>query len=129
VTQPAMYSHHTVTTLMSKVSAKLYKDSAYGDWSFATVAPTLIGSFGTFTWMAAFLSEGKSIHLPYISSLEHGAYWFPLQHLFIHDDPRITYHDVQNHGNITFEKASEVLARDTVFSRAVKNRIDPCPGL
>jgi hypothetical protein len=124
-----MYSHPTVTSLVSKVSAKLYKDSAHGDWSFATVAPTLIGSFGTFSWMAAFLSEGKAIHLPYISGIENGAHWLPFQHLFIHDDPRIIYHDIQNPGNITFENASEVLARDTIFSRAVKNRIDPCPGL
>jgi hypothetical protein len=93
------------------------------------MAPILIGSFGTFTWTAAYLSEGHSIHLPYISSHEEGSLWHPGNELFIHDDPRIVYHDVADLHKLTHENASQVLKRDTLFAKSVLRRKDPCPEL
>jgi len=128
IAQPNMYQHKTIRELQSKVGAHLYQDNAIGDWSFLVMAPILIGSFGTFSWMAAFLSEGNSIHLPYISSHERGSLWHPAEHLFIHNDPRIIYHDIVPN-EPTHESASQVLERDTVFARAVRARVNPCPHL
>ena len=90
------------------------------------MAPVFIGSFGTFTWMAAFLSEARSIHLPYVSDLEWGASWLPWHDLFIHDDPRIVYHDIVNPKTHTHESATAVMSRNTTFAQAVRDRKNPC---
>lgn len=129
IAQPNMYNHQIVRDLKRNFHAELYQDTPIGDWSFAVMAPILIGSFGTFTWTAAYLSEGNSIHLPYLSDCERGSHWHPGHDLFIHDDPRIVYHDVANPRNITHETAMQVLSRDTIFARSVRRRIDPCPTL
>ena len=129
IAKPSLYVHETVVQLQQKFSAEIYKDSPEGDWFFAVMAPTLIGSFGSYSWMAAYLSEGHSVHLPYISNLRDGSDWSPLHNLFIHDDPRLVYHDVLDPSNPTDEAAATVMSRDTVFARAVRERQDPCPGL
>jgi len=129
VASPALHKHHVVTSLVTKFSAQIYKDTPQGDFFFAVMAPTLIGSFGTYTWMAAFLSEGHSIHLPYISNLEQGSDWCPWKDLFIHDDPRVTYHDILYANSLTTETSTAVMARRTKFAQALSQRKDPCPGL
>jgi hypothetical protein len=130
VAQTNMYQHQTVRELQNQVKAQLYNGgSPMDDWSLATMAPILIGSFGTFTWMAAYLSEGDKIHLPYLSNHESGSHWHPAHNLFIEDDPRIVYHDVSSPQKITHETAREVLARDTIFARAVKSRKNTCDML
>jgi hypothetical protein len=101
-------------------------DTPAGDFSFAVVAPTFIGSFGTFSWMAAFLSEGHSIHLPYYSNLTEGAYWLPWHDLFIHDDIRISYHDLGNLQKNSHESASAVISGHSVFAASVRERRNPC---
>ena len=129
ITAPDMQGHETVLALKDKFSARTYQDSSYGEWLFAVMAPTLIGSFGTYTWMAAFLSKGHSIHLPYISMLHDGADWCPWHDLFIQDDPRIIYHDVSTASSPTDEAAEAVMLRPTIFASAIRQRKDPCPTL
>jgi len=129
VAQANMHNHETILSLQSSVNAQLYQDATIGDWSFLAMAPILIGSFGTFSWMAAFLSEGHSIHLPYLSNLKKGSFWHPAEMLFIHDDPRIVYHDVIIPRMFTHESAIQVLERDTIFAKAVRDRVDQCPEL
>ena len=126
VAAPSLYQNQVVQSIIRQFSAEVYEDSIRGDFLFAVMAPTLIGSFGTYTWMAAFLSAGHSIHLPYSSNLEHGSDWCPWKDLFIHDDPRIIYHDVANPSVYTSETAETVLSRNTVFAHALKKRKDPC---
>ena len=46
--------------------------------------------------MAAYLSRGRRIHLPCVGSLEQGSIWTPHCDLFIHDDPRVVYHDLED---------------------------------
>jgi len=129
IAKPDLHRHGTIVALRREFAADMYDDSPAGDWSFAVMAPTLVASFGSYSWMAAYLSEGHTIHMPYISSLKDGADWFPGHDLFIHDDPRIVYHDVLDPGNPTDETAAAVMSRDTVFARAIRARRDPCPGL
>ena len=129
IAAPALHQHHVVKNLIQNFSAQIYQDTPQGDFFLAVMAPTFIGSFGTYTWMAAFLSEGHSIHLPYISNLEHGSVWCPWKDLFIHDDPRVTYHDILYANSPTTESSRAVLARRTNFAQAVSKRKDPCPGL
>ena len=124
-----LHQHQTVLDLQDKFSAHIYEDSPHGEWLLAVLAPTFVGSFGTYTWMAAFLSQGHSIHLPYVSTLHDGSDWCPWHHLFIHDDPRIIYHDVVNASRPTAETAEMTMSRQTVFADAVRERKDPCPGL
>jgi hypothetical protein len=116
-----------VQAIIAKFGAEIYSDSAPGDWSFAIMAPTFIGSFGTYSWLLALLSEGTSIHLPYVSTLPGGTDWLPWSSLFIHDDRRIVYHDIAN--LTTFETADVVVSRNTPFAHAVRGRTNPCPGL
>jgi hypothetical protein len=126
VSEPTLYSHQVVKSLQLRFAAEIYSDTPAGDWSLAVLAPVFIGSFGTFTWMAAFLSEGRLIHLPYVSDLSSGASWLPWHDLFIHDDPRIVYHDLGNPQAPTHEIASAVMSRNTKFAHAVRERKDPC---
>lgn len=129
VAQSNLYTHPTLLRLKSIYDAVIYQDDPVGDWSLLVMAPTLIGSFGTFTWMAAYLSEGHSIHLPYLSNHERGSLWHPGHSLFIHDDPRIVYHDVLVPHQPTFETASQVLARNTTFAKSVRARPNTCVEL
>jgi len=126
ITVPKLRSHPVVKSLIHRFSAEIYSDSPAGDWSLAVMAPIFIGSFGTFSWMAAFLSEGQSIHLPYVSGLKSGASWVPWSDLFIDDDARIVYHDLVNPNVPTHETASSVISRNTVFARSLRERRDPC---
>lgn len=129
VAQSNLYTHQTLLRLKSIYDAVIYQDDPVGDWSLMVMAPTLIGSFGTFTWMAAYLSEGHFIHLPYLSNHERGSLWHPGHSLFIHDDPRIVYHDVLVPHQPTFETASQVLARNTTFAKSVRARPNTCAEL
>jgi hypothetical protein len=122
----SLHQSDTIQTLKNRFSAEIYHDTPSEDLSLAIMAPTLIGSFGTFSWMAAFLSEGYSIHLPFYSNLESGTDWVPWNHLFMHDDARITYHDVAAADSITHETAAQVLAAETSFGKSVRARKDPC---
>jgi len=65
------------------------------DMALAYRAPHFIGSQGTFSWMVAYLSQGTSVHLPFLSSTCDGAVWLPWSKLFIHDDPRIRYYALE----------------------------------
>ena len=129
IAAPALHQGELVQSLCKLFSAEIYEDIPSGDFSLAVMAPTFIGSFGTFTWMAAYLNEGQAVHLPYISNLEQGARWAPWQHLFIHDDARMTYHDIADPYHITRETAKDVVSRKTEFARAVRERKNPCPQL
>jgi len=129
IAQPNMRRSRIVLDLITKRKAQLYQDDPLGDWSLAVMAPIFIGSFGSFSWSVAYLSEGAEIHLPYISNVEQGSYWHPAHHLFIDDDARVVYHDVADEKKVTSESAADVLSRKTVFARAVLNRTDPCPDL
>ncbi len=122
----ALHQSDTIETLKNRFSAEIYHVTPSEDLSLAIMAPTLIGSFGTFSWVAAYLSEGSSIHLPFYSNLESGTDWLPWNHLFMHDDARITYHDVAAAESITHETAAQVLAGETSFGKSVRARKDPC---
>jgi hypothetical protein len=129
IAAPGLHKHPTVQRVKRRFNAEIYRGSADDELALAILAPTFIGSFGTYSWMAAFLSEGNKIHLPYISHLEKGSAWCPWHELFIHDDARITYHDTSVIEHPTSETAAEVLARPTAFARGVKNRVNPCQEL
>ncbi len=93
------------------------------DHFLGRVAPTFIGSFGTYSWTIAYLSEGSRIHLPYYSSEAHGTDWLPWHALFIHDDERIMYSDCGGDGGEPVH-ARQVLAGNHAFARAVAKRPD-----
>lgn len=129
ITVPQLYSSHVVKSLIRRFSARIYAGTPSDDWSLAVNARTFIGSFGTFSWMVAFLSEGDTIHLPYISELQYGAWWVPWHDLFIHDDPRIIYHDVSNLHKPTHEMSSSVIRKNSTFAKSLKSRKNPCAHL
>lgn len=129
ITVPQLYSSHVVKSLIHRFSARIYAGTPSDDWSLAVNARTFIGSFGTFSWMVAFLSEGDTIHLPYISELEYGAWWVPWHDLFIHDDARIIYHDVSNVHKPTHETPSDVIHKNSPFAKSLKSRNNPCAHL
>jgi len=128
VTDPKLYTHPAIRKLQSTFGAILHKGSPSEDMALMARAGIFVGSFGTFSWMAAFLSEGREIHLPYLSSMPKGVHgaWLPFHALFIHDDPRIMYHDILGSH---WESGQRVQDRNTSFARAVRFRKIPCGGL
>lgn len=75
--------------------ARVHGGTPAEDMALAYRAPHFIGSQGTFSWMVAYLSQGTSVHLPFLSSTCDGAVWLPWSNLFIHDDPRIRYYALE----------------------------------
>jgi len=68
-------------------------------------AKFVIQSYGTFSWVGAFLSEAKEIHKPYTSN-NWANYWAEEASLFVDDQPEYVYHNTE--AGSYFETASEV---------------------
>ncbi len=99
------------------------------DMIFATRAGTIVLTQGTFSWMIGFLSNltYQKIHVPFRSSRQ-STEWYPSARLFVHDDPRYVYHDLDN-PEYNIQTASEVLKTNSYFSRAVRRRPRRVPWL
>jgi hypothetical protein len=96
---------------------KVNRGSAVVDHSFGRIAKNLVCSTGTFSWTMAYLSEAKLIHMPFCSAVDENGF-YPVHHLFIDDDARITYHDYCGTGLIG--NSTSVLLQNSVYSSAVK---------
>lgn len=81
----------------------------------------LIGSFGTFTWTAVYLSSAREIHLPFDSSLAAGSSWAHWDGLFIDDDERVAYHDMHGEGRpgTTYLSGKDVLKASSPFAKGI----------
>ena len=95
VTEPAQRAHVVVRQLVEARGARVVGASAEAELWLASRAPVLVGSQGTFSWMAAYLFQGRSAHLPVVGPEPSGSIWAPHCALFIHDDPRLRYHDLR----------------------------------
>jgi hypothetical protein len=95
VTEPAQRAHVVVRQLVKARGARVVGASAEAELWLAARAPVLVGSQGTFSWIAAYLFQGRRAHLPFVGSEPSGSIWTPQCALFIHDDPRLRYHDIR----------------------------------
>lgn len=97
-----MWNHSIPVKLLQEYpNARLHGGSPTEDMWLATAnkPKAFIGSFGTFSWMMAFLTEAPVIHLPYDKNQPDPG-WVPWCELFIDDDPRITMTKVGGGGHI-----------------------------
>ena len=83
----------------------------------------MIQSYGTFSWVGAFLGRAKEVHKPYTSN-NWANHWAEESYLFVDDQPEYVYHNTET--GKYFETAAEVLAAtDTAFVRGVLSRPKP----
>ena len=141
ITEPKIRGDPTLKRLMDEYGATCeIGNDELDDMRFAASGEgsTLVLTYGTFSWMTAYLSFAGEIHVPYLSNNAH--YWFPAAALFVHDDPRYVYHDVapiatstkksSRRQRRTWLSALEVLDRDeTEFSKAVRERHQSPPWI
>jgi len=99
------------------------------DMLFAIQAGTIILTEGTFSWMIGFLSEFtyQRIHVPFRSTKQRSK-WYPDARLFVHDDPRYVYHDLDAE-ILSFQTPSHVLNSNSYFTRVIKRRPHGVPWL
>jgi hypothetical protein len=83
-------------------------------------ASYIIQSYGTFSWVGAFLSRAKEIHKPYTSN-NWGNHWAEEAQLFVDDQEEYIYHNTEE--GTYFMTAQEVMkATNTAFVKGVLNR-------
>ncbi|EKX40205.1 hypothetical protein GUITHDRAFT_113686 [Guillardia theta CCMP2712] len=130
VCEPKFLMHPTVLQLKQLYNSRVVHVNPLNDMNRAVHAAAFIGSFGDLSWMSAFLTGAKQIHLPYWSDLDENAggkisetlgTW---PKLFIHDDERLCYWDLNQPTSCS--PARQVLAARTPFATAVLNRSDDC---
>eukprot|EP00960_Hanusia_phi_P068161 766773-Hanusia_phi.AAC.3 len=130
VCEPKFFLHPTVLQLKQLWNTRMVHVNTFSDLNRAMHAVAFIGSFGELSWMSAFLTEAKQIHLPYWSDLDEQTggkisdtlgTW---PKLFIHDDERLCYWDLNQPTSCS--KARHVLAAHHPFSVSVHNRSDEC---
>ncbi|EKX51887.1 hypothetical protein GUITHDRAFT_102503 [Guillardia theta CCMP2712] len=118
-----------VQKLVKQHSVLVRSESPMRDHCLARAARIFIGDIGTFSWTIAFLSEGDQFHLPYFSSIDQGSTWLDLAELFVHDDPRYLYHDIDERKatvRASFETSKMVMERNTNFAGRVRKREYMC---
>ena len=122
LSDPRLCKAETAKHLRETWGAKCHMGTVAQDHFLARSAPVFIGSFGTFTWTAAYLSSAREIHLPIDTSLPSGSSWAHWDGLFIDDDERIYYHDMHGEGRpgTTFLKGIEVLGGTSRFAKGIK---------
>lgn len=123
--------------LANDFGAQFYRGDDISSHAMGRAADIFIGSFGTFSWIIAYLTCATRIVLPYFSDIYVGASWLPWHMLFIDDDERLRYidcKDQQNPASLRFETPREVVTRnDSAFARAILDRdsleaASPCYG-
>lgn len=90
------YGSYDVKYLVQKYNAAIHKGTILQDHWLGRNAPILVAAQGTFSWMMVYLSVGKELHVPYWSSLSSGSGIHALNELFIDDDDRIVYHNLDD---------------------------------
>jgi hypothetical protein len=133
ILEPESVNAATPRRLVSEFGAMIDVGDASRAHAFARTADVFIGSFGSFSWIIAYLTCAPRIVLPYFSDDPGGASWVPWSSLFIDDDERVLYADVSQ-PQMVFEAADAVWKnRSTPFAlflkgRAEQERLEPCYG-
>lgn len=114
----------TPQRLVAEFGARVFESDKVSAHAFGRVADTFIGSFGTFSWLIAYLTCATRIVLPYFSDLPSGSTWVPWESLFIDDDDRVRYIDCVNAtGRVHWQTAREVIgAANSTFGRSMAAR-------
>jgi hypothetical protein len=90
------YASYDVKHLVQRYKAVIHKGTILQDHLLGRNAQILVAAQGTFSWMMVYLSVGKELHVPYWSSLSSGSGIHALNELFIDDDDRIMYHNLDD---------------------------------
>jgi hypothetical protein len=98
------------------------------DMAIGLRAPILIVSALTFSWNMAFMTSARKIFMIYRSDIAQGSVYYPGADMFIHDDPRIMYHDVSVYP-VQLETAQQLISRNSQFASTVKGRQNLCSGV
>ena len=91
-----------VSILKNKYNAKIISDSPIEDWVLLKSANKIIMSWGTFSWLAAWLSESEKIYFPLIGD------WHPNSprskeiNLWT-DEERYIYYDMKTRKYLTYK--------------------------
>jgi len=118
-----------VKRIVANHHAVVRSETPFKDHCLGRAARTFIGDIGTFSWTIAYLSKGDELHLPYFSSIGKGSTWLDLAELFVHDDPRYFYHDIDEYRSAvkaSFETSKMVMERNTKFASKVNSRNFTC---
>ena len=128
LSEPRLRQNHKIIDGLSKIYPKRVRvshGSPEEDMSIGYRAPILITSSQTFSWWMAYTSSARRIFMVYRSDLPQGSNAFPGADMFIHDDPRILFHDVSVYP-VQLETARQVLSKNTPFADTVLNRRKNC---
>jgi hypothetical protein len=119
VSRQSETTHSTIKSMKAHLGSKLVvlSRSPAEDAALIFSATYLALSYGTFSWMAGFLGNAKQVHCPYPGYSMDTIEWVPWARLFVHDDPRYVYHEVDS--EVDPLSACEVLQRNTSFSANV----------
>jgi len=123
-------NHHIVDGLKKwyPTRLKVSGGTPETDMAIGLRAPILIVSALTFSWNMAFMTLARRIFMIYRSDIAQGSAYYPGADMFIHDDPRIMYHDVSVYP-VKLETAQQVMTRNSPFASTVKGRLNPCSGV
>jgi hypothetical protein len=131
VTEPRLRSTELAQQIVKRLNATIRTEGkdAYDDlWFVKSTRGPLVLTYGTYSWIAGFLSHASAVHTP-ITARDWSGTWSASTHLFVDDLPDYVYHDVER--GRYFLTAEQVLADNTSFSRSVKARprdlIGDCP--
>lgn len=122
-------NHHIIDNLRKKYGKRVIvsRGSPAQDMVLGMRASIMIGTFGTFSWMMAYLSKASRIYLVYNSARPRGSYTCPFHRLFIHNDPRIRYYDTERGANVHLETSNDILSRrGSTFFDNIRNRTNEC---
>jgi hypothetical protein len=88
----AVTTHPIAAELQNEAGIIMLKGrTAAEDMSLLIKAKYLAISFGTFSWVGAFLSNAKEVHFPYFGTELERSFWLPWPALFVHDDVSMCY--------------------------------------
>ena len=131
ITEPGAETAVTVQRIVKEFGAIVFSSDSTRAHAFGRVADVFIGSFGTFSWLIAYLTCAHRVILPYYSGLAEGTTWLPWDALFIDDDDRLRYFDCSEAGasnasdDRVLETALEVKAKrggTTPFAASLARR-------
>jgi len=131
LSDPKGHNSAVAKQLVGRLGVKVpfeHSDRGYagplGDiWSIKS-ANYVIQSYGTFSWVGAFLGNAKEVHKPYTSN-NWANHWAEESSLFVDDQPEWVYHNTETAEY--FQSAQDVLAAypNSAFAAGVKARPKP----